>query len=489
MIESILKYFAIVYASRYFYSKIQNLTTTRMQKIADIIFSLLLALIIHFIRLVFPPITFLLIVLCAIGYSFLFFNQSNYATIISNLISIGMSNILSLFTLMICSFSSVLIRRVFPKYEKNLLLYFSAFLILQFLFMQLPFRSSRLKKGIPFISNAKFSSIGIILSVISILSASIFKPDSQLSAELIILLLIISICGIFLIFWWRNRITEKYVKEVNKRAFDALKNELMQKDKEILSLQKENDELSSIIHKDNKLIPAMELSVNELFESAIKASSSSEWIAQAKQIHHRLQTMASERSGILKTYERKTQPFPKTNILSIDSLMLYMFNRASKQNIHFDLNLIGDFSTLIDHAEFESDLLTMLADITENAILATNHSEKKNIEITLSNTTYFSITIQDSGIPFSNTIIKNLGIKRTTTHKNEGGSGIGLMTLWILSKKYHATIQIKEHKDNLFQKSISILFNEESKVIIQTQREELLSLQDFRNDIQFESIK
>ena len=66
--------------------------------------------------------------------------------------------------------------------------------------------------------------------------------------------------------WWRFRITRDYREKLRQAELKALQNELIEKDNRIRELEENNDSLAKIIHKDNKLIPAMELAVCEYLE-------------------------------------------------------------------------------------------------------------------------------------------------------------------------------------------------------------------------------
>jgi len=487
MYAPILKYFAIIYSSRYINYKIQNLHLSRIQHFANALFSFLLSIATFYIRRKIPYISFLLIVLFSIIYSLIFFKQSTYSTIISNIISVGMSNVLNFFVLLIGSILNVLLTYYVSIYKENNYIYYTLILIAQVFFITILFKIPRFKNGIPFLNNAKLCRIGIIISLFSIFASSYFTQKTQVNFETLLFLLLVPLSGIVIIIWWRNRISEKYIKEVRKRTFELLNHELEEKENRISYLTKENNELSAIIHKDNKLIPAMELAVTELFHFAysnhkIKQNS-------AEEILTRLKTMSKERNGIIKTYEQENQTIVKTNILTIDSLLLYMSKKAKECNVTYEIKATGNFTFIKDDMDFETDLLTILADLIENALIATKSSDKKNIAIHFTNADYFSVEIFDGGIFFNEEVIRNLGIKRTTSHKNEGGSGIGLMTLISLSQKHKVTLIIEEFRNNpLYIKKISLLFNKETSVIIRTYQENLLSIKSKRPDIQFENL-
>jgi len=56
-------------------------------------------------------------------------------------------------------------------------------------------------------------------------------------------------------------------------------------------------------------------------------------------------------------------------------------------------------------------------------------------------------------------VLEKLGQQRITTHKNEGGSGIGMMTVCEICRKYYASLRIIPIKDDIFSKSVSVIFD------------------------------
>ena len=77
----------------------------------------------------------------------------------------------------------------------------------------------------------------------------------------------------------------------------------------------------------------------------------------------------------------------------------------------------------------ENLLNTLLADLGENAVIATNKSDTRHIFLSLGvRDGYYYVHVFDSGLCFEPEVIKHLGKARYTTHKEEGGSGIGLIS-------------------------------------------------------------
>jgi hypothetical protein len=84
------------------------------------------------------------------------------------------------------------------------------------------------------------------------------------------------------------------------------------------------------------------------------------------------------------------------------------------------------------------------------------------------------LCVEDSGIPFKVETLVNLGIKKTTTRADEGGSGLGYMTIFEILRECNASLIITEYEPEKlsFTKSIAVRFDHKGEHILQTNRVE-----------------
>lgn len=347
--------------------------------------------------------------------------------------------------------------------------------IVQFLFITIPFKFERLKNGMTFLQENGSSDIGGYISLSILLTASFLSIRQKATPMLIIPLFFTLLCGLSILFWWRNNLTRRYLNKLKDNELEEMRKTIHEKNVQIDKLKYHNDELSKIIHKDNKLIPSMEYAVRKYLLTAENTSSTNELIIHGQELLMQLVLASQERKGILKDYETKSKKLPSTNLLSIDTLLSYMYQKAKENHINFDVSLSGDMYFFVDNMIVESDLRTLLADLIDNAIIASRISLSKHILITMGpSANYYSIDILDSGEPFHEEILLNLGIKQSTTHANEGGSGIGLMTTFEILKKSHASFIIEEFTHNyFFTKKVSICFDNLNQIRIKTTRTDI----------------
>lgn len=177
---------------------------------------------------------------------------------------------------------------------------------------------------------------------------------------------------------------------------------------------------------------------------------------------------------------------PLTKHSGIDAIISFMTKEARSYGIALKFHFDADFFTVKDTEISELDLVHLLSDLIENAIIATKNADEKCIELSfllLKGTP--AISISDSGVPFEIETFMKLGITEASTHTSEGGTGIGLIDIWSFKKKYHASLVIEELNTDtsIYSKRLSIQFDNKCNYLIITDRfKEIISHQT-RSDL------
>lgn len=322
------------------------------------------------------------------------------------------------------------------------------------------FRTRRLSRGLPFLWNLGSNYTGAFISIAILTAVSFLSLNNDVHFIYFILIFSIVVWGIALLIWWRERITKKYMDQINARAAQELEEAISAKDSEIAYLKEQNEALAKIIHKDNKLIPAMEYSVRELFLHATDSMENTPSHKKALEILGELEHIFQNRNGLLRDYETTGKQLPSTGIVSVDILLAYTLQKAAKQNISFDVIVPGDIRSVTGQINHE-DLRTLLADLLENALIAVSESEQKKVLLTIGNKDgLYTVEVYDSGPPFSQEVLSSFGSRPVTTHKDHGGSGIGLMTISELCSKYCARFTVEKLSGNSsYRKKVSVCFS------------------------------
>jgi len=484
MFVTFLKYIALIICSLYIYLKLQHITSVKKLYFSFILLILLILPVIELLRIYVPSLSIFITVLLFAFYLCNVFKTPLNLSLTTSVISFGISYFTFLIATVILSPIGCFLDSFLNKYTSNIVTMLCIGVI-QYQFTTIPFKMKRFKKGMPFLHEYRTSDTGVYISILLLLAASFFGISKEANLVFIIPVFFTIVCGLTLLFWWRNSLTKKYIEQITSREFEALQSTILQNNKQIEQLKYHNDELSKIIHKDNKLIPAMEYAVREYLLSAEHEIGSSDYLIRGKELLDQLISISQERKGIINTYEVKTKKLSSTNVPSVDTLLSYMLQKAIEYQINLDVSVSESLKYLVDHFINESDIKTLLADLIDNAIIATKKCSKKNIIVNLGIiSTFYSIDIIDSGDPFSIDTLLNLAVTKTTTHEEEGGSGIGLMTTFDILKKYQASFLIEEFSyHDLYSKKVSIFFDNLGQIRIKTMRTDVKKALSSRTDI------
>lgn len=344
-----------------------------------------------------------------------------------------------------------------------------------FVFCQIPFHITRLKKGMPFLKNQHVTTLGSLLSLSVLLStmlvSSLTFKEAEQNKWTILLFLFVFILFMFLFTWWRSQLHRTYLEQLRNRDIKRMEEELQDCQDTITSLKEENQKLAKLIHRDNKQIAALELAVETFLSTPFEDKASRKEIGDKLLLE--LQKEDYGRKQMISDLS-KPETLSFTNILSINCLLNYMIHKGQAESISLEFSLTGNIHYFLESIMEEHDFLTLLADLLENAIIATRHRKGTQILFHFGIIEeYYSISVWDSGIPFTKETLLHLGIKQYTTHKKDGGSGIGLMSTYELLQKYQASIQIEEYmnSESLYQKKVSILFDNKYEYNLYTKRD------------------
>ncbi len=476
MLVGLIKDFSLTICSIYIFSKILNITISRKIALFVIPFSGFASFCAYLVRIYFPALKIFTLFIFLFFFCLIVFKKNTAFNFSLSFISLGTSYIL--FTL---SFTVLLplLYVTFIFYRGTQFLDISAVVlggVFQFLIAFLFFRIKRFRTGIPNIEKNHFNAIVGSIAILVLLIASLINFGIELDIFFFLYCIVI-LSGLIAYFEWKKHITNTYQKTIHLNNIKILERTIENQNTEIVNLKTDMENLSKIIHKDNKLIPAMELAVKEvcLLSPSDKISN----------LLTALEQLALERKGIVYVCDTSHKKLQETEIVTLDALLSYLLQRASSNNTTFDLSLLGKIKNIVPNILSENDLRTMVADLGENAIIATKNIEDGRVLLTFGITnTHFYMYFFDNGAYFDAKVIQKMGKTRYTTHEETGGSGIGLMQIFELLNKYQASFEMEEFNTNsLYKKRISIIFDGLSKTTIISNRKEVQTVCSKRSDL------
>ncbi len=260
-----------------------------------------------------------------------------------------------------------------------------------------------------------------------------------------------------------------YKQKLLIQELEETKRELETKKKEVEELEKENLEFSKTSHTLAHKQRILEHKIEELsnkFEAGKEIT-----VAEENNIKDTVQKISKE----LYTEVNGIELY-KTEIPEIDDILKYMQSECIKNKIEFNVQIRGNIYKMINNVIPKEELQILIADHVKNAIIAINHSQNINRSILIQIGKImgnYGLYIYDSGIEFEKETLENLGKKPSTTHAEEGGTGIGFMNTFDTLRKYKASLEIEEigkpSKDN-YTKILKIKFDGKEEYKVKTYR-------------------
>lgn len=376
-------------------------------------------------------------------------NKLGYTLIVTT-ISLGINYVLFFISISITYFLNLII-----KVENRLIILFSLIIIYTFL-IYIFFGIKRFKYGFSFLrknlENEGFEIMTFNASIAIVFALIILSNSNQLPLRDAVISFVIFAIIMFITI--QKSLQLYYKQKLLVKELEETKEQLANREKEIKDLEAENISISkkahTLSHKQKSLQNKLEeMSVNE----EISTEEAAEVRARLKEIEKDL-------------YKEKAKTkLDKTGITQIDDMLSYLQKECDKNKIDFELQLNGNIHYMTNNLISKEDLETLLADHVTNAIIAINHTDNINRSILVrlgEIEGIYSLYIYDSGIEFEKQTLENLGKKPSTTHANEGGTGMGFMNTFDTLRKCEASLTIQElnvpNKDN-YTKAIIIKFD------------------------------
>lgn len=292
----------------------------------------------------------------------------------------------------------------------------------------------------------------LILSIVVLIAASLLNMGTKYSKTVSILVVATFSSGLLLVFGIKKHISYVYAKRVNMRNEEILQSTVKKLEQDIYYLKKDNEKMSAVIHWDNKILPTMQNAVKKVVEKHAD-DNQKELLATLKKLY-------AERTALLD--DGTDKDFPSTGDLQVDSAVAYLSQKAQSVGVDFFFFFTGDPIVYPDGRGVEDDFLTLLLDLGENAIISAKNADMKLVKMGICfRHGDLSLNVYDSGNKFDERVKRSIGKRRFTTHKTDGGSGIGLMTAYELLRKYSASFVVNENiVSDEFQKCVSVVFND-----------------------------
>ena len=336
----------------------------------------------------------------------------------------------------------------------------------------------KIKYGITFLKENKnnnfFEILILNISMIILFSFIAFiNLETQFRGNTFVALIIFSIIMFITI---QKSLQLYYKQKLQQKELEETKEELEKAKQEIDELEKENLNFSKKSHSIAHKQKALEYKLDQLLLN--------NEIAEEIDIKDRIKEISKQIQN-----EDTTIELTKTNIEEIDDMLKYMQSECEKNKINFELQINGNIHHMVNKFIAKENLEILLADHIKNAIIAINYSDNINRSILVKLGLidgFYSIYIYDTGIEFEIKTLLNLGQVPSTTHADNGGTGMGFMNTFDTLNKYKASIIINEYgkpsKDN-YTKYMAIKFDNKNEYKITSYRSKEIEQQVKKDNI------
>lgn len=479
MYNIIIKHFFIHFGCIYLYYHLLNIKITSFtQKCILVVmssflsfFTLILKLYLPEMANIFPFLLSWIILSCV--------SLQPKITFVTTMISYSISYGISMLIYFIFLLTFSLLRHTF-LFIPNIYLLLSGFI--EIILIKLLFHTKKFRRGMPFLLSKNFLNFGTGISLCFFCFLTYLQLSDYFRLKFVFFISFLTfISTTALIFWWQAQLTKSYLHKLQLLELESLRKELEETTKEMEHLKKQNEELGRLIHKDNKLIPALEAAVIDF----LSADGVEKNKALGASLIRQLKELSGSRREILDEVSAARSRHFATGIPALDTLLDYFDRRAEARKMEFTVNIAPNLAAYVPSKISSEDITHLLADLLENAIIAVAPCASRKIRLQIyPYRKWFVIELSDTGIPFQEKSLLQFGIQQLTTHESSGGSGIGLMDIWKLKEKYHASIHITEYRDTApFSKRITFLLDHRNQYLIRTWRFEELRTKSRRADL------
>ena len=410
--------------------------------------------------------------------------NKKYTVMIANLIA----NAIVYMALVIAVIVNIGVIAIFK--ELNVIINLITTLIIEFLILYLFFKIRRFKNGFPFLQNkANGEYLDIIMmniSAVIMFAYCLFGKGTGNGAIVKQILFPFIVLVVIMIIMIQKTLTLYYKQKQLEKNIQEYEKEIKDKDNKIEELSKEKFEISKLNHEFYNRQKAMQLKVDNLL------SNMNTEMANEISVIDQINNLSKEYSNKLEEIKH-IEKLPTTEIEEIDDMFKYMQSECIKNNIDFKLQINGNIRHLVNKIIPQDKLVTLIGDHIRDAIIAVNHSQNKFrsiVTVIEEKDKIYELRISDIGIEFEPKTLLKLGLEPATTHKEEGGTGIGFITTFETLKETKGTLIIEEKhpmKENDFTKTLIFRFDGKAEYKILTYRSE--KIKDKTGRITIENIK
>lgn len=451
MFTSFIRGVFIVAGSIFLFKKLMAITTpSKFYIFSDIFISILTGLFMCFTERYIPILRIAGLAIVITVYMRFCYNQPRSTAVTVTVIALGFSILFFIIAGILVNLLSSIIILLTPHLE-YVLSYSPALRIaagvIQLLIASIPFKFDRLKNGMPFLQSVTFDEPCLLVGVLLIAGTMFIRTENDTSYIVGAILAF----GMLLFSFWHFRLIQTYLLRREKEKNAALEQERRQ----------------------------------------LEAEADAAAYAASKERHKVKRLTAAVQSVNGAGPDNNDQDIIQTHIDAVDLILQYAAHNAEAEGVNFTFTTVGRVKGLFDGILSEDELSTLIGDLLDNALNAVRYTDTKNVRLHIATMNGAPVvSVMDSGIDFEPDTIRRLGKECATTHPGDGGSGLGLMSVFDTLRRHDASFEIDETirlREKLYTKAVLLCFDGLGQTRIKTNRPDILAMREHRPDIYFVS--
>lgn len=468
--DVVIKSLFLSYCSVYIFLKLINHRTNNKEKIIEVCLISIISIVYSYVRINF---NIRLALMVFVFIQTIYFKLMYKKEFINTLVGVLISNAINVFILTIVSVLGYILSKKFNINQNMWKVTISC--LLQFIITINMFKIKRLSNGLKFLQDKKISEffevIFIILSILFIIIYCFIGFYNVTNGKQIFITCILF--SLYLIIIVYKCITISYKQKLIEQTLKDYEAQIKEKDEQLQKLSDEKYKISKLNHEFYNRQKALMLKVEDALSNMNYEG------GEENNLKEKIQELSNEYTN--KALENRVgSNLPKTDVEEIDDMFTYMHMECKKYGIEFILQINGNINFLVNNYIEKSKLVTLIGDHLRDAIIAVNYSNNKYksiLAILGIKDDNYELCIYDSGIEFEIDTLDKLGIEPATTHKDDGGSGIGFITTFETLNETKASFileELNECKEDSYTKAIRFIFDKKSRLEIISYREEEL---------------
>lgn len=328
----------------------------------------------------------------------------------------------------------------------------------QMCFLVLLLRMKRLRAGLSGLKRVEINDLIVFFCVV-VLSLRVMHITSvfertDAGAVMLIGLFIVVLLSFILYFWLKKEYRLMYTVRLRENELQLLEKSLDSKEAYHKELVKDNQRLGALIHRDNKLIPSVVMSVRQPPRDGDASFDES----RTSEVIHSIDEISAERNAAVSEYTEHRHHIPSTGVSAVDTVLLYLYDRAASMGTELHVMIAAE-DCVPSQGILRSEFIAVLADLCEYSYSACSGSDGEvKVQIGQDNGRLF-LEIWDNGKKYDRKELKKAGRRRTASSDDGNGEKYRPVPLFRILRHSGADLEVNEFADNKsFTKSLRVTF-------------------------------